>query len=281
MKKVKIVLKRINDKKEIYEKIVKFDENIKELNLSNQHLIEIPLGLEQFKNLEILYLYKNNISKIRNFDNNINLKELWLDNNQINKIEKLDNNINLNALYLTNNQISKIENLNNNINLQTLDLEDNQITKIENLNKCINLNTLYLSLNQITKIENLDNNINLQTLDLYNNQITKIENLDNNINLKILYLQNNQITKIENIHHLDKLESLSVFEENQNKNIKETKQISLSNKEIELKEIQIQKEIQEELLKQRQEKEYFNNNFEQIKQQFISSNISNDNELII
>ena len=30
-----------------------------------------------------------------------------------------------------------------------------------------------------------------------------------------------------------------------------------------------------------QEKEYFNNNFEQIKQQFISSNISNDNELII
>ena len=64
----------------------------------------------------------------------------------------------------------------------------------------------------------------------------------------------------------------------------ESKQISLSNKEIKLKEIQIQKQIKEELLKQKQrklEKEYFDNNFDKIKQQFITSNLNNDNDLLI
>ena len=148
MKKIKIILKKQNDKNEIYEEIVEFNESTNFLDLSNQNLIEIPKGLEQFKNLENLYLHDN------------------------------------------------------------------------------------------------------------------------------------QITKIENIHHLEKLKYLSVFEENQNENIKETKQISLNNYNLELKEIQIQKELLKQE-KQRKEKEYFDNNFDKIKQQFIKSNKSNDNDLII
>ena len=198
MKKIKIVLKKQNNKKEIYEEVIEYNENIENIDLSNQNLIEIPKGLEQFKNLEILYLYKNNISKIqflttdgKSFNENhlINLKELWLNNNQI----------------------------------------------------------------------------------------TKIENIDKNINLQELYLYDNQITKIENIHHLEKLEYFRLFDEDQNENIKESLSISLNNYNLELKE----KQIQKELLKQKQDKEYFDNNYQQIKQQFISFNISNDNELII
>ena len=196
MKKIEIILKKQNDKKEIYEEIVEYNEDISSLNLSFKSLIEIPKGLEQFKNLEILYLHDN----------------------------------------------------------------------------------------QISKIENLDNNINLTTLNLYNNKITKIENLDNLINLTYLNLSKNQITKIKNIHHLEKLEYFRLFDEDQNENIEESKQISLSNKEIELKEIQIQKEIKEELLKQENnrklEKEYFDNNFDKIKQQFIKSNHQNNDLLI-
>ena len=214
MKKIKIILKKQNDKKEIYEEVLKYNENIENIDLSNQNLIEIPKGLEQFKNLRILDLY----------------------NNQISKIENLDKNIDLTYLNLNNNKISKIE--------------------------------------------NLDNNINLTYLDLSNNKISKIENLDNNINLKNLYLENNKITKIEHIHHLEKLEYLSVFDEYQNENIKESLSISLDNYNLELKEIQIKEELlKQELLKQK-EKEYFDNNFEKLKQQFIASNHQNNDLLI-
>ena len=264
MKKIEIILKKQNDKNEIYEEIVEFDENIEKIDLSYKNLIEIPKGLDQFKQL----------------------KQLYLNNNQITKIENLDNNIDLTDLNLNNNKITKIENLDKLVNLQTLFLSLNKITKIENIDKNINLQELYLYDNQINKIENLDKNINLKILYLQNNQINKIENLDNLINLIDLYLSNNKISKIENIHHLDKLKYFRLFDEDQNENIKESLSISLDNYNLELKEIQIQKEIKEELLKQQNnrklEKEYFDNNFDKIKQQFITSiNISNDNELII
>ena len=66
MKKIKIVLKRQNVKtKEIYEKIVEFDEDIQELDLSFQNLVAIPIGLEQFKSLKTLWLNNNQITKIQ------------------------------------------------------------------------------------------------------------------------------------------------------------------------------------------------------------------------
>ena len=129
MKKVQIILKKRNLKtKKIYEEIVEYNEDITILDLSFKSLIEIPLGLEQFKNLEILYLYKNNISKIQ---------FLTADGKLFNE----NNLINLKELNLLNNQISKIENLNNLINLTYLDLKNNQITKIENLDNLINFDS--------------------------------------------------------------------------------------------------------------------------------------------
>ena len=60
-------------------------------------------------------------------------------------------------------------------------------------------------------------------------------------------------------------------------NIEESKQISLNNYELEQKEIQIQKQIQQ---KQKQDKIFFDNNFDTIKQQFINSNNPNNDLLI-
>ena len=167
-------------------------------------------------------------------------------------------------------------------NIEKIYLTDENLVEIPyGLEQFKFLTTLNLDQNQISKIENLDKNINLNVLYLNNNKITKIENLDNNINLQRLYLYDNQITKIENIHHLEKLKYFRLFDEEQNENIKESLSISLDNYNLELKEIQIQQELLKlELLKQK-EKEYFDNNFEQIKQQFIQSNISNNNDLLI
>ena len=61
MKKIKIVLKKQNDKKEIYEEVLKYNEDISSLDLSFKSLIEIPKGLDQFKQLKQLYLYNNNL----------------------------------------------------------------------------------------------------------------------------------------------------------------------------------------------------------------------------
>ena len=89
-------------------------------------------------------------------------------------------------------------------------------------------------------------------------------------------MSNNKISKIENIHHLDKLKYFRLFDEDQNENIKETKQISLNNYELEQKEKQIYSELlKQELLKQK-EKEYFDKNFDSIKQQFINNHQNND-----
>ena len=92
------------------------------------------------------------------------------------------------------------------------------------------------------------------------------------------------LEKTYHVFHIHLKDNYNSSELDKWKNLLGENLISLDNYNLELKEIQIQKEIKEGLLKQekqRQEKEYFNNNFEQIKQQFISSNISNDNELII
>ena len=111
MKKVQIILKKRNLKtKKIYEEIVEFDENIKELNLSDMNLVEIPKGLEQFKDVITLNLSNNQISKIENLDKNINLNALSLSNNKITKIENIHHLDKLEDFYLFNsNQSENIE----------------------------------------------------------------------------------------------------------------------------------------------------------------------------
>lgn len=117
------------------------DHNIFEILIKNNkatylrileiNLEHIPKSINDLKNLSILGLYKNKITKIKNLDNLENLQILWLDNNQIKKIENLDSLQNLKLLMLSYNKIKKIENLDSLPNLQILWLLGNQIENKE------------------------------------------------------------------------------------------------------------------------------------------------------
>ena len=119
------------------------------------------------------------------------------------------------------------------------------------------LRSLWLDKNKLTKIQFL-------TID---DQPFNINNLQYLISLR---LQHNSISKIENIHHFSKLEQFNLFDEYQSENIEESFKISLENFRLE------QKQIQKQLLKQKQEKEYFDKHFKEIHQQFINNHQNND-----
>jgi internalin A len=200
-------------------------KNPTELNLSWLRLTEIPKEIQLLKNLQVLNLSFNKISRIENLQG-LPLQELYLNSNQISKIENLQG-LPLQHLDLSSNQISKIENLKG-LPLEVLYLNENQISKIENL-QGLPLQNLNLWGNQITKIENLEG-VPLQNLDFANNKISKIENLqglplqnlnftNNQINkienlqglpLQVLYLSKNQISRIENLQGLP-LQSLYLY----------------------------------------------------------------------
>lgn len=100
-------------------------------NLTNSDIEEIG----KFVNLEILYLYNNQISDISQLSNLTKLTTLYLDNNQISDISPLSKLTNLEWLYLSNNQISDVSPLSKLTKLATLHISDNQINDISALEK--------------------------------------------------------------------------------------------------------------------------------------------------
>ena len=55
------------------------------------HLISLQDNLYHCRNLSVLYLYDNNIARVKNLGFATNLTHLYLQKNEITKIEGLDN----------------------------------------------------------------------------------------------------------------------------------------------------------------------------------------------
>jgi len=170
-----------------------------------------------------LYLHFQGFRKIQNLENFINLQVLYLENNIISKIEGLDKLINLTCLYLQNNYIKEIENLENNQKLSILNLSNNKIIQIPNISYLEHLENLYISKNYLNNIQNLEGLLSLKSLsllDIQNNPFSDISSDDlisflNKLQkLKVLYLKGditrsisnyrrNLIVKIKNLTYLD------------------------------------------------------------------------------
>ena len=130
--------------------------NLRELELKNNQLTEIPKELGNLTELETLILNGNKLTEIpKELGNLTNLKYLYLYNNKLTEIPKeLGNLTNLQNLSLGVNQLTEIpKELGNLVNLRDLDLYGNKLTEIpKELGNLTNLVYLALGLNKLRKI---------------------------------------------------------------------------------------------------------------------------------
>jgi len=100
---------------------------------------------EFLKRLTHLHLNGKHISKISSLDDCVNLEVLYLYDNEITQIENISTLNKLSHLYLQDNYIAKISNLDSLSTLQKLSLDHNCISIVEGVSKLVNLTDLYVS----------------------------------------------------------------------------------------------------------------------------------------
>lgn len=137
-------------------------KNLEVLDLSNDHLKDIPNSIFELKNLKVLNLNGNDIEIIPNeFKNLLNVEELFLENekklNFTKAILALERLPKLKKLHLDGNalKVSPVG-LNNLVALQELYLGKNPINlKLNDINHLGNLKSLHLTNNGITSSQSI------------------------------------------------------------------------------------------------------------------------------
>ncbi|CAM4788994.1 unnamed protein product [Rotaria magnacalcarata] len=85
------------------------------------------------RQLTVIYLYDNTLSKLENFNFAENLTHLYLQNNRLQKLEHFDGCPKLQKLYLGGNQIQVIEGLDSCMNLKEIYIENQRLPEGEKL----------------------------------------------------------------------------------------------------------------------------------------------------
>lgn len=194
-------------------------KNVKQFNLAHtgtnlETKIKDLTGIENFLNLEALFLQFNDLINIASLSGCTKLQTLYLSNNpnigdNNSSIEKLSK---LMDLDLSNTGMTNINTINNLIYnnytskkktpiLAILKLSGNKLNSIEGLESITSLETLHL---QNTGVDAQDIAIlktlkNLVTLNLSENQIENIDVISNLTNLQYLYLNKNKIKSLDPI----------------------------------------------------------------------------------
>lgn len=186
--------------------------SIDELNLqhtdsSSDTKIKDLTGLENFGNLQTLYLQNNDVSTIEQFYACESLRILNLaSNSNINNNNKSIVNLrNLETLNLSNTGLTNIDFLNElyetgYCELVVLDISDNpKLNNIEGIEKITTLQSLGLSNTNLddNKTSKLNVLTNLTTLNINGNQIKNIDIVSNLKLLKYFYFNNNKIESLE------------------------------------------------------------------------------------
>jgi Leucine-rich repeat (LRR) protein len=171
--------------------------------------------IDNFHNLNSLYLSKNNLNNIKINLYHPNLKQIRLDDNQFSDLSKIEIPFGLEEINLSYNKI-RIFNLNGNYSkLFRLSLKFNQIEYFQESINFVNLKYLELISNRLKNIDFLakQNFYNLERIDLDDNEIEDVEALSNLSNIKTIYLNDN---KIQNANALKKNTLLSLLEITEN-----------------------------------------------------------------
>jgi len=144
-----------------------------------------------------------------------NLKVLWIQNNSIKDLKPIAGLIKLNSLVLSNNNIESIEALQDLIELQTLDIRDNRITDIRSLNKLNKLERLNISNNNISDIGSLEGKTELKSFESYgNSEIEDISTLKDSLKLEFLVIVDSKIKDIRVLEDKVRLSHLALIDAN-------------------------------------------------------------------
>ncbi|XP_058074216.1 protein phosphatase 1 regulatory inhibitor subunit PPP1R7 homolog [Magnolia sinica] len=193
---------------------------LQELILRDNKLTKI-LDVSIFKSLLVFDVSFNEISSLNAISKvSSTLKELYVSKNEVNKMEEFDHLHELQILELGSNRLRVMENLQNLTNLQELwlgrnrirtvnlcglkcitkiSLQSNRLTSMLGFQDCVALEELYLSHNGILKMEGLSTLLNLRVLDVSSNKITCVSDIENLTRLEDLWLNDNQIASVEGL----------------------------------------------------------------------------------
>lgn len=184
-------------------------DSITSLDLSYKGINNL-CGLENFTNLENLYLASNNIKDINPLWGIKTLKILSISENKLEDLGKVSTMPKLTSLNIANNQITSINNISILNGLETLEMQGNQLININEIQSLEKLKILNISKNQIKNIDFIESLNNLFAIELsYNNiQDISVLGIKNDLTYS-LNLSGNPI-----IEGLDKLTNVSMIELN-------------------------------------------------------------------
>ncbi|CAF1152439.1 unnamed protein product [Adineta steineri] len=137
------------------------------------------------RQLTVIYLYDNILTKIENLNFAENLTHLYLQNNRLQKLENLDCCPKLQKLYLGGNQIQVLEGLDKNIHIKEIYIENQRLPQGEKLVfeprtlQCLShgLEILNVSGNNLDSLTELSCLEKLQELSASNNSLEDLREL--------------------------------------------------------------------------------------------------------
>ncbi|MFA6924715.1 MAG: ATP-binding protein [Bacteroidales bacterium] len=176
---------------------------VQTLNLSCKHFKELPVEIEQFSNLEVLYAQNCNLESLDNidFEKLIKLKVLDLFRNNLKELPSSICSLkNLERLELANNKLTKLpECIGNLDSLTGLFIYENELTELpESIGHLCSIQTIAVNMNKLTKLPESIGNLNsLKQIGLSENKLTKLpESFGNLKNLEGLYIQSNELKEL-------------------------------------------------------------------------------------
>lgn len=201
----------IENDPDLKDRLVWYKSDIKWLQFWNQNLTEIPEGIKEFRNLEVLDLMGNRLTHVPDWMISMEkLKRLIVTRNCLEDFPPLPPN--LQHLSLSYNNLSTFPSLRD-TKLVTLDITDNALASLPEFPFPSTLKQLNLSYNKITQIPNTLQEC--QVLDLWqisHNQLSALPPVFSQLHMRRLVLNHNHfkifptvIKEMDSLEHVELL----------------------------------------------------------------------------
>jgi hypothetical protein len=145
-------------------------------------------GIQYFKNVPVLDIYRNNIDYIPKLDSLKKLKQIFAFKNRLDTFPAISHLIDLNKLYLGDNKLSYLPAVNNNKKLIELHCHTNNLKALPNVDSLINLRSFHFGNNPaLTNLPALNKLAALEEVYFFQCNVSVFPDISHNLNLKKIY----------------------------------------------------------------------------------------------